>query len=73
MLHGIFQIHRPSGFGKDLKGFYHKWAWQSSWSCDLDYLYKFTVSRPINAPHEVKLYLAMWCQIRFLNVMFIYV
>ena len=22
------------------KGFYHIWAWQPSWSCDLDHLYK---------------------------------
>ena len=23
---------------KNFEGFYHIWAWQPSWSCDLDYL-----------------------------------
>ena len=26
-----------------LKGFYNIWAWQPSWSCDLDYLYIYTL------------------------------
>ena len=40
MLHAKIQDHRPLGSGEeDFKGFYHIWAWQPSWSCDLDYLY----------------------------------
>ena len=34
-------------------GFYHIWAWQPSWSCDLDHLYKLLFPLPKDAPHEV--------------------
>ena len=37
MLNAKFQDHRTSGSGED---FYHIWAWQPFWSCDLDHLYK---------------------------------
>ena len=42
MLHAKFQDHRTSGSGEDFQGFYHIWAWQPSWSCDLDHLYKLS-------------------------------
>ena len=29
-----------------LKGFYHIWVWWPSWSCDLDYLYIYTLVTP---------------------------
>ena len=38
MLHTKSQGHRPSG---SLKGFYHRWAWQPSWSCDQEHLTNF--------------------------------
>ena len=34
MLHIKFHFDWPSRF---LSGFYHIWAWQPSWSCDLDF------------------------------------
>ena len=44
MLHAKFQDHRTSGSREeDFKSFYHIWAWWSSWSCDLDHLYKLVV------------------------------
>ena len=38
----MFQVHKTSSSGKeDFEGlFYHIWAWQLSWSCDLDKLSK---------------------------------
>ena len=35
------------------KGFYHIWAWQLSWSCDLDYLYTHWLPNPIDASHKI--------------------
>ena len=47
MLHAKFQDHRSSGSGEDnFKGCYHIWAWQTSWLCDLDHLYKLSFSFP---------------------------
>ena len=42
MLHAKFQDHRTSGSGEEdvLKFFFHIWALQPSWSCDLDHLIK---------------------------------
>ena len=34
---------------KIVKGFYHIWTWWSSWSCDLDNLYKLSFSLPMEA------------------------
>ena len=36
MLHAKFRGNRPAGSEEEdfLKGFYHIWAWWSSWSCD---------------------------------------
>ena len=43
LLHAKFQDHHTSGSGEeDFKGFYHLWAQQPSWSCDLDHLQKKT-------------------------------
>ena len=54
MLHAKFQDHRISGSGEeDFKGFYHIWAWQPSWSCDLDHLYKLSFPLPKEAPHKI--------------------
>ena len=38
---------------KSFKGFYHICTWQPSWSCDLDHLYKFTSSLPMEGAHEI--------------------
>ena len=35
-----------------MKGFYHIWAWQPSWSCDLDHLYKLSFPLPKDAPQK---------------------
>ena len=54
MLYAKFQDHRTSGSGEDfLKKNYHIWAWQPSWSCDLDHLYKLSIPLPEEAPHEI--------------------
>ena len=53
MLHTNFQGHRTLDF-------YHIWAWQLYWSCDLDYLNKFSFLYRMEAP------LAIWLQ-RFLR------
>ena len=54
MLHAKFQDPRPLGAGEeDFKGFYHIWAWQPSWSCDLDYLYTHWFPLPIDASHKI--------------------
>ena len=49
MIHAMFQDHRTSGSGEE--DFYHIWAWQPSWSCDLEHLYKVSFSFPKKAPH----------------------
>ena len=41
-----------------MKGFYHIWAWQPSWSCDLDFLYTHWFPLPINASYKIWLWLA---------------
>ena len=35
-----------------LEGLYHIWAWQQSWSCDLDHLYKLSFPLPKKAQHK---------------------
>ena len=54
MLHAKFQDNRTSGSGEDCR-FFHIWAWQPSWSCDLDHLYKLSFSLPKKAPDEIRL------------------
>ena len=41
-----------------LKGFYHIWAWQPSWSSDLDFLYTHWFPLPIDASYKIWLWLA---------------
>ena len=41
-----------------MKGFYHIWAWQPSWSCDLDFLYTHWFPLPIYASYKIWLWLA---------------
>ena len=53
MLHTKFRENQLAGSGKFLKGFYHIWAWQPSWSCDLDHLYKLSFRLPKEAPHKI--------------------
>ena len=54
MLHAKFQDHRTSGSGEeDFYGFYHIRAWRPSWSCDLDHLYKLSVTLLKEAPHKI--------------------
>ena len=36
-----------------LKGFYNIWAWQPSWSCDLDSMNKFSFPDPIETPKVI--------------------
>ena len=55
MIHAKIQDHGTSGSGEeDFKGFYHKWAWRPSLSCDLDRLYKLSFSLPKKAPREIR-------------------
>ena len=42
MLHTKFGENQPAGSGEDLKGFYHIWMWQPSWSCDQHHVIKFS-------------------------------
>ena len=44
MQHPKFRENRPAGSGEEdfLKGFHHIWAWRPSWSCDQDYVIKFS-------------------------------
>ena len=58
MLHTKFQGNWTSGSGKVLKGFEHFWAWQPSWSCDLDHLCKLLFPFPSEASNEIWLWLA---------------
>ena len=53
-LHAKFHDHRIiSSVKKIFEGFYHKCAWQPSWSCDLYYLNKLSFPLPKEAPHEI--------------------
>ena len=44
MLHTKFRGNPPAGSGEEdfLKGFYHIWAWQPSWSCDQHHVIRFS-------------------------------
>ena len=49
-----YQAPRPIGSGDgSLKGFYHNWPKQASWSCDPDVVNKLLFSLPIKAPYEI--------------------
>ena len=43
-------------------GIYHTWARWPSWSCDLNHLYKLLFQFIKEAPHKIRLVLAMWFQ-----------
>ena len=43
-----------------LKGFYHIWAWLSSWSCDLNILYTFLLIYHKESSHEICVKLGQW-------------
>ena len=58
MLHTNAKGHWPFGSGKE--DFYHIWAWRPSWSCDPDAQNKLSFSWPMEAPHEIWLWLAQW-------------
>ena len=54
MLHTKFRENRPPVLEKKiLKGFYHIWAWQPSWSCDPDAANKLSFPLPKEAPHKI--------------------
>ena len=52
MLFTKFRGNRQAGSGgEDFEVFNHIWAWQPSWSCDLDHLYKLLFPLPKEAAH----------------------
>ena len=54
MLHAKFQDHMTSCSGGEFfKGFKNIWAWRTSWSCDLDHLYKLSFPLLKEAPHKI--------------------
>ena len=56
MLHASFVEIGPPGpenENKILKGFNHIWAWQPSWSCDLDNVYTNWVSLPTDVSNKI--------------------
>ena len=56
MLHAKVQDQRTSGSGEeDFFFFYHIWAWWTSWSCDLDHLYKINICSPFPRRLHMKL------------------
>ena len=57
MLHTKFHEDRPAGSGEEdfLGFFYHIWAWQPSWSCDLNFVIKLSFPLPMDAPHKISL------------------
>ena len=53
MLHVKFQGNWPSGsWEENVLGFEHFWAWQPSWSCDRDHLYKLLFPFLKEAPQK---------------------
>ena len=55
MLHTKFRVKSACRFWRRrfLKGFYHIWAWQPSWSCDPDAANKILFPLPKEAPHKI--------------------
>ena len=49
MLHTKFRENRPAGSGDFLKGFYHKWVWRPSWSCDHHHIIQILISLNLKA------------------------
>ena len=56
MLHTKFQGNRASGSEeKDVQGFCHIWAWQPSWTCYLEEIYKLSLLLCTKAAYEFNL------------------
>ena len=59
-----FQVSRSLAFWfwrrRFLKGFYHSWAWRSSWSCDLNILYTFWLIYHKKSSNEILVQLSQW-------------
>ena len=54
MLQTKFRGNRPAGSGvEDFLWIYNIWAWQPSWSCDLDHLFKLSFPLPKEAPNKI--------------------
>ena len=54
MLHIKFQVNQPFGSEEVIfKVFYHIWAWQPSWSCDLNHVNSLPFTHSMEAPHEI--------------------
>ena len=49
---------------KIFKGFYHIWAWWSSWSTDNDHFSNLKFPQTKEAPYEICAKLAQWLQRR---------
>ena len=45
---------------KIFKGFYHIWAWWTSWSCDPNNLNKLSLPHPKETPHKIWLQSTKW-------------
>ena len=59
----ITKVHgnRHARSGEDfLKGFYHIWAWQASWSCDHYHINKFSFLCTLNLTFKILLKMAQW-------------
>ena len=59
-----YQVPRSSAFWswrrRFLKGFYHIWAWQPSWSYDQNILHKFWLTYHKESSHEIWVQLGRW-------------
>ena len=55
MLHIKFHENRPAGSEEEkfMSGFYHIWAWRPSWSYDLNFAIKLSLSLPMDVPHKI--------------------
>ena len=56
MLHAKFREKRPAYSGEEdfFQGFYHIWAWRSSWSCDEHHIKKFHFHVPESLHTKVR-------------------
>ena len=61
MLCAKFQGHQPFDSRENIfNGFYHIWAWQPAWSCDMDHLNKISFPHPKEATDKIWLQSAKW-------------
>ena len=63
MLHTKDLVNLPTGSGEDiLKGLYHIWAWQPSWSCDLYHVKKINFIVPKTCAYKIWFKMMdQWC------------